>query len=66
VTAEESLLRRLKGAVWMVGNIDTDEDLAAWWRDFDTLFVEVSQDPACQSYAEAEAAQGKTALPCRS
>lgn len=44
--------QRLKAAVWMVGNMDTDEDKAAWWRDYGDLFKEVSGDPDVQRYAD--------------
>ena len=47
-------VERLKAAVWMVGNMDTPQDKAAWWATFDPLWKEVAQDPRVQDYADRE------------
>lgn len=47
-----TLEQRLKAAVWMVGNMDTPEDKAAWWEDFGELWNEVAADPDVQKYAD--------------
>jgi len=36
---------QLKVAVFMVGNIDTPQDKAQWWKNFDHLWNQVAQDP---------------------
>jgi hypothetical protein len=45
-------MSRLKAAVWMVGNIDTQVDKAQWWKNFDPTWHEVSMDPEVQYYAD--------------
>lgn len=30
----------LEAAFWMVGNMDTDEDKAAWWKQFNSYWEE--------------------------
>jgi hypothetical protein len=50
---------RLKAAVWLVGNMDTEEDRARWWVLFGELWREVSSDPKMPQYVEA--VQWKTA-----
>lgn len=47
-------VERLKAAVWMVGNMDTPQDKAAWWATFEPLWREVAQDPRVQDYADRE------------
>lgn len=44
--------QRLKAAVYMAGNLDTEQDKDAWWRDFRALHMEVSADPDVQRYAD--------------
>jgi hypothetical protein len=29
-------------AVWLVGNMDTEEDKAAWWKDFEDLWQQAA------------------------
>lgn len=53
--SELTLEQRLKAAVWMVGNMDTLEDKAAWWRTFEAVWQEVARDPNVQSCADAMA-----------
>lgn len=35
-------------AIWMVGNMDTEEDKAMWWHNFNRLWDEVSKHPDLQ------------------
>jgi hypothetical protein len=51
--ARMPLAQRLKAAVWMVGNMDTPDDKAAWWLTFGDLFKEIAADPQAQKYADA-------------
>lgn len=47
-------MQRLKAAVWMVGNMDTAEDKAAWLRTFEPVWKEVAADGKnVQAYANA-------------
>jgi hypothetical protein len=55
-----SLVDRLKAAVFMVGNMDTPEDKAAWWATFGPLWEEVAAEgPEVQRYADTMAQQLK-------
>lgn len=47
-------IRRLRAAVWMVGNMDTDEDKRAWWRTFDPVWKEVAEHHGVQAQADAD------------
>lgn len=48
--------QRLLAAVWMVGNMDTPEDKAAWWATFRSTWEEVAADGRnAQGYADAMA-----------
>lgn len=47
-------IRQLRAAVWMVGNMDTDEDKAAWWRTFDPVWKEVAEHYGVQAQADAD------------
>lgn len=41
---ELTLEQKLKAAVWMIGNIETPEDKAAWWQTYGDLWNEVAAD----------------------
>jgi hypothetical protein len=47
-------IRRLRAAVWMVGNMDTDQDKAAWWSTFDAVWKDVAQNHGVQAQADAD------------
>lgn len=47
-------LRRLRAAVWMVGNMDTDQDRAAWWNTFDAVWQEVAANHGAEAQADAD------------
>ena len=50
------LIERLMAAVWMMGNVDTDEDKARWWRTFGATWDEVAQRGVeAQAWADREA-----------
>lgn len=61
----DTLIERLKAAVWMVGNMDTEQDKAAWWATFGPLWEEIGQDPRVQDWADREAAKKYPPLPQR-
>ncbi len=48
-------IRQLRAAVWMVGNMDTDQDKAAWWRTFGALWNQVAQAHGEQAQQDADA-----------
>ena len=50
---ELSLIDRLKLAVWMLGNVDTEEDKAQWWKNYGQLWEEISED-ACKIAAKID------------
>jgi hypothetical protein len=62
ITQELDFTKRLMAAVWMVGNMDTEQDKAAWWANFEPLWNEVAQDPHVQEYADAAFAAAHAAL----
>jgi hypothetical protein len=37
-------VNKLMAAVWMVGNMDTEQDKAAWWRTFGSVWQEVADN----------------------
>lgn len=47
-------------AVFMVGNMDTEEDKAAWWRDFATLW----DDAADLATLSRQSKEGGKPIPC--
>jgi len=49
-------------AVYMVGNMDTEEDKAAWWKDYGTLWKEVAADVNVQSWADVMAEEADNAI----
>lgn len=53
-------IRRLRAAVWMVGNMDTDQDRAAWWSTFDPVWKEVAENHGVQAQADADAMSAGT------
>jgi hypothetical protein len=45
--------QKLIAAVWMVGNIDTDEDRRSWWNTFGPLWQSISDnEPEAQIWAD--------------
>lgn len=48
-------IRQLRAAVWMVGNMDTEHDRAAWWRTFGALREQVSREHGEQAQQDADA-----------
>jgi len=51
---EAPLIERLMAAVWMVGNMDTAHDKAAWWADYRAVWDEVAKEPRVQAWADRE------------
>lgn len=49
----------LESAVWMVGNMDTPEDKAAWWKEFREFYDEYF------NHENAERAQMNFDILCR-
>lgn len=45
--------QKLVAAVWMVGNMDTDEDKRQWWHNFGELWQHIADnEPEAQAYAD--------------
>lgn len=58
-------IRQLRAAVWMVGNMDTEHDKAAWWRTFGALWEQVSCDHGEQAQQDADAMWPQPELPVK-
>lgn len=43
-SSRDQLMDELLAAVWMVGNMDTDEDKRAWWRTFGLTWERVAHE----------------------
>ena len=56
-------IRQLRAAVWMVGNMDTAHDKAAWWRTFGVLWEQVAQHHGEQAQQDADEMWPHPALP---
>jgi hypothetical protein len=48
-------IRQLRAAVWMVGNMDTEHDRAAWWCTFGGLWAQVAREHGEQAQQDADA-----------
>ena len=57
------LIDRLKLAVWMVGNIDTEDDKDSWWLTYNDLWEEIKED-ACE-IAKRVNAETEARMKCR-
>lgn len=58
-------IRQLRAAVWMVGNMDTDQDKAAWWSTFGTLWAQVASEHGAQAQQDADAMWPQPVLPAK-
>ena len=52
---EPTLEQCLMAAVFMVGNMDTEEDKARWWKSYGKLWQIVASTPNVQEWANTVA-----------
>lgn len=58
-------IRQLRAAVWMVGNMNTEHDRAAWWRTFGALWAQVAQHHGAQAQQDADDMWPRPVLPAK-
>lgn len=51
---DREFVDKLMAAVWMVGNMDTQQDRAAWWRTFGAVWQEVADHHGDKAQAVAD------------